>query len=217
MQPERKKGLLYIAALALAVFCGVAGYYHFFTGQFVFAAEKLDEGAMKRFLFFGMDPNGRDRQGRAALTVSAWHDYVRPVKLLLEHGADPDIRDDGGWTPLMIAASTIYRDEIEQLIRYKGNVGSMSGRMYLIDSGPRTYVMEALLEGGAKADAETPEGFTALAMACYTGRTKAVEVLLKHGADPNHRDSFGNRAWQYNCRRHAYDDIRALFAKYGYR
>ena len=77
------------------------------------------------------------------------------VKVLLEHGADPNARDPGGNTILMLTASSGH---------------------FPLES------IKALLERKADVNAKNPEGFTALDFARRHGDSPVVEMLLKAGA-----------------------------------
>lgn len=101
---------------------------------------------------------------------------------LLESGADPDTRDDDGWTPLHWAAG-MEGDE------------------------PRTRV---LLEAGAKPDAVSDGGFTPLMAATQTGDLARVRMLLDAGADPNAVDKNGRSALHIAAWRAGEDMIRLL-------
>ena len=76
------------------------------------------------------------------------------VRLLLEHGADINVRTDGGRTPLHTAS---YRGALE--------------------------VVRVLLEHGADVEVKTNDGHTALQFADGEGRDKVVELLREYGAE----------------------------------
>ena len=66
---------------------------------------------------------------------------------------------------------------------------------------------------GAKIDAESPNGTTALMMAVRGGQTAAVDLLLAKGADVNHRNQNGASALGW-ARRGGFDAIeKALTAR----
>jgi peroxiredoxin len=87
------------------------------------------------------------------------------VSAPLPDGADPNLRDDAGHTPLIHAA--------------------MDGRGELI---------EALLAAGAEIDGADDSGWTALMHAAKRGHTEAVSALLAGGADPERQREDGRTA-----------------------
>jgi hypothetical protein len=85
------------------------------------------------------------------------------IKKLLEEGADPNIRDGDGNTPLHFAAS-------------KGCA----------------EVARLLLRHGADPNAQDKNGETPLHVAAYWGRVDVVRLLLEHGADPTVKNKDGD-------------------------
>lgn len=81
------------------------------------------------------------------------------VRLLLDGGADVDLRGEGEHTPLHWAAFAGYEQ-----------------------------VTAALVAAGADVDATNDAGATPLLLAAGPGRLPVVEVLLEAGADPSIRD-----------------------------
>ncbi len=53
-------------------------------------------------------------------------------------------------------------------------------------------LIEKILADGVEVNSKNRYGATALSFATDRGHVEAVKVLLKHGADPNLRDSFYN-------------------------
>ncbi|RDL30330.1 Uncharacterized protein BP5553_10208 [Venustampulla echinocandica] len=91
-----------------------------------------------------------------SLSVAVDHGNLNAVRLLLDHGADPNSKPTGGQMPLYSAAA-------------KGDTNSM----------------QLLLEKGAKVD-WSPIGYsTALYMAVVREDANVVKVLLGYGADVN--------------------------------
>jgi ankyrin repeat protein len=94
--------------------------------------------------------------GRAALHFAAALGHVPAARALLELGAEVDVRDAAGRTPLMLAARSGFVDIV----------------VLLCD------------EGRAVVNAATVAGDTALAIAVRADRAQASSALLRFGADP---------------------------------
>ena len=96
-----------------------------------------------------------------AETVSQAH--IDSVRQLLARGADPNLRDIYGWTPLMRA---VYED--------------------------RARVVQALLEqSDIQLNARNDQGATALYLAAVQGNEPVTRALLLAGADPRIGDREG--------------------------
>ena len=90
------------------------------------------------------------------------------VRFLLQRGADPNIRNKKGITPLQLATAMGFADGVEALIR-----------------------------GGANVNVGDQTGETPLIAAVHQRNTELVRVLLAQGADPDHTDNSGRSARQY--------------------
>ena len=100
-----------------------------------------------------------------ALHFAAEKGRVRCVKKLLEHKAIVNVSDDWGETPLIKAAAAGIESS---------------------DDCRHVDVISLLLNNDAKTDMIDLHGCDALIRACRSGSVDAVNVLLKHGANPNH-------------------------------
>ena len=93
------------------------------------------------------------------------------VELFLAKGADVNIQNDKGYTPLMLAC---LKDDIDILMS--------------------PAVLDMLLSADANLNTQTEDGKTALILAAHTGYQKGVKILLDAEADINVQDSKGATA-----------------------
>jgi uncharacterized protein len=90
------------------------------------------------------------------------------VRFLLQRGADPNIRNKKGVSPLQLATSMGFTEGVE-----------------------------ALVKGGANVNVGDQTGETPLIAAVHQRNTELARVLLAKGADPEHTDNSGRSARQY--------------------
>jgi ankyrin repeat protein len=167
------------------------------TAEEVIAAIKglPDAGALESLLLAGGDPNGRI-QGRPALDYAVTLGYEDKVRLLLSHGADPNLHEDpdpsnyGRFiTPLITATRNDERLGIIKLLLAAGanpnqrDDGGMTPLMCAATMGAKG-VVDLLLASGATPTLETPEGQTALHFAMMRDSPEIVRRLIQLGLDP---------------------------------
>ncbi|TWU46438.1 ankyrin repeat domain-containing protein [Rubripirellula reticaptiva] len=125
----------------------------------------LSPSFIKGRLKAGVDPNSRngDAAEDSLLTYAVRNNAVPTVDVLLKGGADPNIRSVAlKKTPLFQAA-------------YDG----------------RFEIAWLLIDAGADANATDDVGNNALREAILGENSRLVRLLLKSGADPNHRNDEG--------------------------
>ena len=84
--------------------------------------------------------------------------HLRVVKRLVEKGADVNVQDHHGFTPLYLSVRT----------------GNLDIAAYLVE------------EGGADVNLPSKSGYTPLALAAENGNLDIVVYLVDHGADLDH-------------------------------
>jgi len=104
----------------------------------------------------------------------------RALEALLARGADPDLRDGIGKTPLMVAAQHDRLDSAALLLAHRASVDAT------------TYVKPAPFSFALAHDARTP-----LMYAAASGSLAMIRRLLDAGADPYRTDTKGHRAFDY--------------------
>ena len=150
----------------------------------------------------GADVNVTDNDGEIALMLAASHADAEAVRLMLEAGANVNTTDKDGKTALIRAAassgsygvaSTGVIATIRALLAKGANINAAdkdgtTALMYAASAAStntfrNVAVVSALLDMGANINATDKDGATALIHAARKGRTEAVRMLLRRGAD----------------------------------
>nr|QBK92135.1 MAG: Rho termination factor, N-terminal domain, F-box domain and Ankyrin repeat protein [Pithovirus LCPAC304] len=187
----------------------------------------LDEGhteCVKSLLRLGVDPNSqtpegvRSRlrlEGVTALMWASEKGHADIARLLLEHGAKPNIQEEHGFTTLIVA---IYNGsaDIVQLLLERGanpNIHAENALTPLILASElrQTDIVRVLLEHGVDPNIQGRFGWTALMKAASTGkRVDRVQLLLEHDANPDIENDWGDTALSLASSRGHTDIVRLL-------
>ena len=140
----------------------------------------------------GADIEAKDTDGDTCLRYANDRNNPEVIKILLEAKADPNIPGENDWTCLLIACADNYPDIAHLLLEYGADP-------YHVEKGGKTCLMLASFSGHIEVltillkskhvqlqkliNVQSKGGWTALALAYE--HPKAVELLLKHGADVN--------------------------------
>ena len=117
-----------------------------FFGHFDVAEYLVKAGA-------GINSRSNNRLKAAPIQSAASRGHRKIVRMLLEHGADPNIREQGGYTPLHAAAQN-GDDEMIRLLIYGG------ADLTIASNNGRTALDLALEAGHEKATLLLGEGIT---------------------------------------------------------
>ena len=135
--------------------------------------------------------DGASRLHRAAATETE-----HQVRDLIDRGADPNLRNWRGETPLHRAAIRNPDLDVHRALIAAGadvNARDDTGATALHRAAgqPSTGRADLLIEAGADVNARDKGGSTPLHEAAGKGVDAGAKILLKHGADPNLPDNTG--------------------------
>lgn len=170
-----------------------------------------DAGKVTWLLAHGADAKARSGLGNSALLLaSRTANSSRAVKALLDSGAELDVTNVFGVTPLIAASAGGDVETVRLLVARGGNPnaqpapnqggfifgGGRSPLMWAAYRGNRP-VLKTLLNAGADVNAEGGLG-TPLMQAAWADRTQAAQLLLDYGADvrtAGHKDGYTALHW----------------------
>ena len=172
---ERKRrrglGLALVLGAALLAAPGVSHAQFSDSYKFLEAVKKADGDTATKYL---NEPgttivNTRDvTTGETGLHIAVARRDLLWTRFLLQRGANPNLADKRGATPLVIAA-----------------------RLGFVDG------VTALIEGGARVNDANDTGETPLISAVHQKDIAIIRALLKAGADPDRPDNSGRSARDY--------------------
>ncbi len=142
-----------------------------------YATAHHQTSVVSMLLVMGVDANALGSNGNRALDISCLNGDAAGARLLLEHGANPNLPNKVGSTPLHDAAlsgnhSEGTKDLIEVLLKHGANINAV--------------------------DSDTTS--TPLHYAASFDRLEAVKTLVRHGADISLKNSMGFTAFQLAAR-----------------
>ena len=176
---------LWAMILALAVPCLASASDDL---RLIEAVRNRDGQAARTLLEQNVDVNSREADGAAAIHWAAHLADQQMVDLLVGAGAQVDVQNDYGVTPLTLGCVNGDTNIIESLLKAGGdpNLAQGNGETPLMTCA-RSGDMQAvklLLASGAQVDArEMSNGQTALMWAAAHGHPSVMQVLLENGAD----------------------------------
>ena len=170
----------------------VAWVPHEWSPEPVIAQEKTNYlDLMKLILEHGANPNARidrsiwsrvlaenrvwiDVSGSSAFMRAAQADDVKAMQLLVAHGADPNLTNRTGTTPLMAAAGLGW------------------GANYSATAPDRMAAVKYCISQGGKITAADQLGFTPLHGAAFVGDLPLIQFLVDNGAAVNVKSKAGD-------------------------
>ena len=186
------------------------------------AASSGDAQKVKRYIAKGADVNYVDPHLKVpVLGMTVIKNQTRAAKVLLQHGADPNIKielQDAHLRPLHMTVKSRNLPLAKELVGH-------GAKLSLVDSfGSTPLIMAAsenledftryFLEAGADVNQKDSKKRTALHWAAFFGHTDIAKVLVDHGADVNAVTSDGRTALGL-VRKRGDKSLEALLLKAG--
>jgi serine/threonine-protein phosphatase 6 regulatory ankyrin repeat subunit B len=141
----------------------------------------------KRGVNVNLIPSNQDL---SALMVVSQCGNIQMTKLLLEYGANVNLKNRNGWSALIFASESRQFEIADLLLDYGADVNlqSYDGTSALMVSYlPK--LSELFLDRGANINLKNNNGASAIFVAVQKGFIKLAKFLLEYGADVNEHDN----------------------------
>ena len=141
------------------------------------------------------------------LAVELENDNI--TKLLLDNGADINSEDRIGWTPIFNASWNPNISNLKTLLKYNADINHKSTSKWTplhvaCNSTNNLYNnVELLIKHGANINICDLSGLTPLYLACMRKEEDVINILIKHGADPNLKTNSKMTSYEF-CKKHEY-------------
>lgn len=172
-------------------------------------------------LDLGAQVNSHDAGYKStALHVACAKRDVETVKLLIDRGAEVNLKSINGWVPLIDASVRGHTDIVRVLLDHGAGVNlqaDVSGQSALHHSCwyGHTETVQVLLERGADVDLQNVNGVSPLMGASMSGHVEIVCLLLDHGARVNALSTLDNKSAVYAASKYGQTETLRVLLDHG--
>lgn len=147
---------------------------------------------------------------------NSYSEKIEIVKLLLEHNAEPEGKDEYGQDALGIAKARNYKEIVALLEKVKAERIKKQNEYALLEAirAQDTAKVKLYLEKKVNPNSLLPNGESILNYAVSAQNVAIVKILLEAGANPNTQNELGSSALM-TAVRHNNDALLNLLIKHG--
>lgn len=173
------------------------------------AAEAGWVSTIEELLSCGLDVDLRDHYGRTALQCATFSSHHNAMQSLLSRGADVDAirdNDNGSWQGGVETLQLLLDNGANTELRSENGLAFLH-EACIMGNKEATLM---LLRGGANIHAKDAQGRTALYWATGLDHVSILQVLLEHGAEVDVKTNRGDTPLSFAAQRGYVDSVRKL-------
>lgn len=158
-----------------------------------------------------------DRWGRSALSWACARGDRNKIERLMLRGADPDLADGEGRTPLHNLANSSNERSLSLLLENGGNVHAKNRRGgtplhdFTFQNTCTRKILACFVDHGADLDASDGGGWTAMHWVVRSGNIAMIDAFIERGANIECSSRSGATPLTYALSRQQYDAFKHLF------
>jgi ankyrin repeat protein len=179
------------------------------------AVSAADVEKVRALAYADTNLNAPNRYNYKSLLTTAVEGGNREIiQTLLALGADANLRDGVGATPLMYLSERtspeVLRDLLAAGARLNARERNGNNAFMIAASSGSVRVLREMIEAGAQINALSISGENALFAAARSNSPDAIVLLLEAGVDPNATDEDGNTALMAMASYGKFENFRTL-------